>query len=534
MIWRLIRLDPEWKWIPWLAAANALIWWFAGGIGGVSSFTTELTFIPLIILPGLRNRYTLLGVTLPISGKQLFLSRIALLLAFIWVPLLAALAVLLVRGNRIWAESLTMLEFGAVATVGILLVQSVRVRAMNPPMWIGIPVLAAVFVSLLVMEATVFPGSAAFIAAVLGGATLVSAGLFMKAWTEVPKSFQLAPAEPVAVRSERTGTASNHGPWWPVFRALYFGNWKNGSWLFALLFFAFASATLGSPMAPFAILYIPMSSLDYRRRTRWLLHLPISARKLLWMVWFPATAAILAGLTLHAAINWAELSDFGLSKEAAVTLESPWGVHVPSGYWRWARAGAAPAIEAPWGEGHRPEMQKVMGVNFYNPYSAGGESSRQFLEWQFLRATQAVYGRAIPVSGAEELGRMKTILEQPKAQIVLSAIVLVYYLFEICALNFSGWKRVRNVHLALRLIPASLPLLLFPLALMQLRGSRGGGLVLDAMLLHLGRVLPDNLWMLTLIAGVSIAALGWLADKLWRENEFGQVESLARNYKPQD
>src|SRR5580693_6604545 len=58
VIWRLIKLDPTWKIIPWLAATNAAIWWFAGGIGGVSSFTTELTFMLLIIVPGFSSRYT--------------------------------------------------------------------------------------------------------------------------------------------------------------------------------------------------------------------------------------------------------------------------------------------------------------------------------------------------------------------------------------------------------------------------------------------------------------------------------------------
>ena len=67
--------------------------------------------------------------------------------------------------------------------------------------------------------------------------------------------------------------------------------------------------------------------------------------------------------------------------------------------------------------------------------------------------------------------------------------------------------------------------------MMPFPGIRGGSFPIEALVQHLARVLPDNLWMLTLMELAPTAGLYWLAEKLWRENEFRQSELVARASK---
>lgn len=59
----------------------------------------------------------------------------------------------------------------------------------------------------------------------------------------------------------------------------------------------------------------------------------------------------------------------------------------------------------------------------------------------------------------------------------------------------------------------------------------GGNFPIEALVLHLARVLPDNLWMLVAMALAAMAGLYWLAEKLWRDNELRHSELTARASK---
>jgi hypothetical protein len=67
-------------------------------------------------------------------------------------------------------------------------------------------------------------------------------------------------------------------------------------------------------------------------------------------------------------------------------------IRPPLEFWR---TGEAPVIESPWGETWRPATVRLLGVAIYNPYSFGPANSARFFEWQFRRATEAVYGQAM-------------------------------------------------------------------------------------------------------------------------------------------
>ncbi len=544
MIWQLVKRDPAWQMMPYFAVTGAVVWGF-GSSDPSQALATVLGGSAIgmcISYRGFRRRYTLFQATLPIAGKQLFLSRVLSRLAFLWVPILCASAAMaVVGGNWTWHAQLALLEYLAVATLALLLIECVRVQTIDPPPWLAIIVFGAIVVSAPTIG-VFLPTSVALIVAVLGGCALASVALFLKAWSEVPKCFQLAPialqgGEPVSLRSEHAGPAMQTIPWWPVFRAVYFGNWNTGLWVFAMLFVFVQLAIFGSGFAVFALVYIPLTYAGYRTGLRWLIHLPIPARKLLWVVWAPTTAAVIVGLTLNAA----GVGGLEQPYKAAITLghSRSWApfdksnadesgtmnVQMPAGYWRWARGGSAPVIEAPWGESYRPETSTRWRLAFYNPYSVGRESSQRFLEWQFLRATQAVYGQAIPVSQSEDLARMKTTLQQPKARVIVTALVLLYFLIQMCALHLAGWKRIRYTRAGFRVWLATAPMFtVFLLLLAPFPRFRDGGFLIEAVLLRVAGPLADHLWMLAPTTLLAMAGLYWLAEKLWRENEFGQIE----------
>jgi hypothetical protein len=275
---------------------------------------------------------------------------------------------------------------------------------------------------------------------------------------------------------------------------------------------------------------------------RWLLPLPISARKLFWMASFQMAAGTLAGLLAGAVIvgfasshktavkTTYERAEDGLFGDA--NKSGTLNVDVPGAYWRLATRGSAPMTEAPWGESYRPEMQKWVGLLFYNPYSVDRAASQRYLEWQFLRATEAVYGQPIPLSEAEALPQMKTIWRQPKARIVMFAIAIIFYLVQMCVANLAWSRRIRYLGTGFRFFLGSAPCLL-AFASLFISPPVGSGIFLfDSPALHLARVLPDNLWILILIAIPPIAGLYWLAERLWGEMEFRemrwQIEAAVR------
>jgi hypothetical protein len=281
-------------------------------------------------------------------------------------------------------------------------------------------------------------------------------------------------------------------------------------------------------------MFVTLPYAQYRNGLRWLLHLPISTRKLAWVLWFPTAAIVILGLTLNAGMDGFDIMAFASGRDAVYTNASAResgtrDIGVPAGYWRWALGGNVPVIEAPWGEQYRPGTRGWRAFAIYNPYSVGQGNSRRFLAWQFERATEAVYGKAIPISQAAALSRMKPKLKQATAQIIIAALVLLYLLIQICTLHLSTWKRIRYARRGLRVLIGIVPVLaMYPIVFAPWLNPATGSYFMESTVLRLSSVLPESLWVLGLIAFAAIAGLYWVADRLWVENEFGQIEMLAK------
>jgi hypothetical protein len=108
-------------------------------------------------------------------------------------------------------------------------------------------------------------------------------------------------------------------------------------------------------------------------------------------------------------------------------------------------------------------------------------------------------------------------------------------MIQICALQLYGWKRLRNKSFTLRIMLAGAPSLAgYAIFTAQLFLHWTGVTPLDldplfdTLVRKLASVLPDNLWLIGLEAALPIAGLCWLAERLFREMELGQIEVQAQ------
>ena len=142
-----------------------------------------------------------------------------------------------------------------------------------------------------------------------------------------------------------------------------------------------------------------------RAKTRWLVALPVPPRRRLAAILLPAMLAVSAGYELGLRIpaiantmergvlvtSSADTEIANISKDCRMFNVIP-----PDEYLVRAKEDNAPIIRAPWGETFDPATNSTDGFDVYNPYSSGCNNSERFLDWQFARATAAVYGHSIP------------------------------------------------------------------------------------------------------------------------------------------
>lgn len=85
----------------------------------------------------------------------------------------------------------------------------------------------------------------------------------------------------------------------------------------------------------------------------------------------------------------------------------------------------------------------VLGRSFYNPYSARTQSSERFREWQFGRATTAVYGRLFTLAeyDAKDFVPPPRVTSSPRMYLLGGALTLTLTLFMAWAVEFTNWQR---------------------------------------------------------------------------------------------
>ncbi len=162
-----------------------------------------LLFLPILIssYPGFVSNCDLYEAALPIEARALWLSQVASRLALLWLPILAATAVLAIRGDRLPY----LLAGASVWTVAILVVKRYRIREFSAPQWVRLGATIVPFAAFALHRRVHLdvPGGPVHAGIVLASCGLASAALFLSGWLAVPKTFQIAPVRPRASRRGR-------------------------------------------------------------------------------------------------------------------------------------------------------------------------------------------------------------------------------------------------------------------------------------------------------------------------------------------
>ena len=512
MILRLVKRDPAWQ----MALVFAVVMGVAAPLFPYdpARFNIMLLVATAVLGGSLQARphihATLFEAALHITGRDLFLARTLSLLAMVWLPVFCGvIAILLVRADGPLA--LAMVEAAAILTPLILVQQAIRVREIAGPQWpywLGWPLVWAVGGAWHFLS----PG------VVLSICGLVSAALLIRTWLAVPPSLQvvsLKVVDPIAVPT--APVARTAFTWLPVLRSAF---WWGPPFYFLLM----VLQGMTGVWLLFVYIFTVQGALQSRRRTRWLSALPLSYRALLWITLASTVVPLLAGLAVGLCFSQVH-SDYPLTS-------APWphtnpGVNVSLEFWHYAPSSKVPIIRAPWGETAQPATFRALGCTFYNPYTIGSGNSRQFLEWQFGRATQAVYGRSIhPMQyGAAYRAGLKSLTDRPQMRILTWEAAALLSLFLVFATELSGWH---VLHRPPARGAAALMLMLFAIVIApacailvysMLHGSVSiFRTLVHWVLLRVTSALPNTLLAAT-AAALPVGAMYWLLERQFRKSE---------------
>jgi hypothetical protein len=184
-------------------------------------------------------------------------------------------------------------------------------------------------------------------------------------------------------------------------------------------------------------------------------------------------------------------------------------------FWTLANRGIAPVIQAPWGEIFQPPVFRNSGFDIFNPYAVGCGNSNRFLNWQFSRATIAVYGRPIPLGKTVGWEAVDThvVVTSLRTQFVTVAFIMGLAMFGTIGMLLNDWHRFRRLPNSVRV------------SFLSVAGAAGFAL----MMLDIGNKFSLSQWMLwalpqsvtgaAAIAVPSLAILYWVLDTLFRQVE---------------
>jgi hypothetical protein len=525
MILELMKRDLAWKaGLAQVPVATVLLLVDPGDPDPL--WTRLLTLHTLLIVSGFMcppARATLFESALPIAGRHIFLARLFSRLAMVWLPVLTAIFVILVGRDASWAEVLGMLQCGTLFTLAYLLPLAVRARECAAPTGLVIAVWAGVAAGGAL--AWHFLPPAIFLPVFLLGGALI----LLRTWLVIPASFQVAPILAVgSVASPKSTQEARTLVWWPVLRSAGFG--RPLVLLPVGMFCGWVPADSWSLVGMCVILGNDL----VRQRTRWLYALPLSFRALSLITLVPSLALLLGGVAIgryfYKPLGWDYSVSGGPRRQPPTDMDIP----VNFEFWHRAPAGPAPVIRSPWGETVDATTVRVLKATFFNPYSVGPQNSKRFFDWQFGRATEAVYGRVIPIeqyAPSWRYGGFEPVTARPRMRILtlsadLLAMLLVVYLTE-----WTRWHRLRRLS---GLVPGALlgPWFMFVVVMLLGPASMFVGVAIErfysfplgtalghAALLHLSSLLPNNLLAVTAASMLPVIGMWWLIEKQFSKSE---------------
>ena len=389
-------------------------------------------------------------VPLPVTVRQIFLSRMLSMAAMMLLPVIAGVVILTALKDPITAD--VPLESWTLFVCILLGIQCFAIRR-NLPQWMIIILLPAwLFVCAVAGIGDLFNGGAVVAVAARMVCWAIIAAVVWRTWQVLPLSFQDASMEMAGglacaprdckqtVRRTLVERLASHRAA-DVRLGLYPGVCRGPAGRFKSIHASSAGLSMDSD--PHALSLAAFASgfaahFDLRRRTA---DASCDLRRLRRQ--HPASMDSRAGY------KGTHRPDFG-----GIRLQNTERTSI-AGILDTGASAKAPPIEAPWGETFQPPVNRVMGIDIYDPYAVGCDNSRRFLEWQFNRATITIYGHSIPLDKKVDFEVERTAISGLRTQLVTIASLMAFSLLSLLIAMSFDWHRTRRLPETVRVVGAA-------------------------------------------------------------------------------
>ncbi|MEO7997894.1 MAG: hypothetical protein ABI852_10640 [Gemmatimonadaceae bacterium] len=519
----------------WSTVMVSSMFAMGGDIGLPLAFLS--TFVTLVVYP---NRSSLFESALPISARTILRARLLANYAFALAPVVAWFAAM--RFSRYAQLSrdtmpdmfglrpLTAVDRVALCVVVLIAATipfAIRPRESKTPPRVQVIGAVVCLVAGSVSMLSFLPPQFNLLITVIVALSILW-------WTlhNTPQSFQVASfaLEKESATSGFSRAQSAMGNVWivPVVRSLLTPQW----FIFTVLLIL--QSSLGNWIQMVGIQF----ALSLRQKSAWLGAFPISRRTRLLVTFVPAMigtfGAIVAGQFLHVPglnghkfnpISWQAVST---PYEHGKYFSSPTSTKLM--FWEIAPDEIAPVITSPSGESVTAYTLKVPGFMLYNPYSSDEKSSKNFVAWQYARASTRVYGHEVPLPGSYEEGLVfpKPLYSAPRVQILnASAVLCVLFLLYLGA-EFARYPAPRGKG-PVQYFGEAFPILpgITCIAIDGYYGTSHGTQIVvplaKRLLLNLSDALPSNILVVVLVAAIPVAILYALIEWQFARTEFVPV-----------
>jgi hypothetical protein len=530
-----MKLDRAWKFVPVFAGAAVILAFLLSfsvsilespGSDPIPYFPLEaLLFLPLmgILLLYCRahERAAAYSISLPVSGRTIFLARMLSILSVLWTPTILYSMILAVHGLK----PMDVLAGASLATLSIFSLQSFHIRESEVPQNSISRLL--IIVPMIILPLNLlwrFPMECIFVSCLLA-----SAALSIVIWKNIPASFQITAMEIASRKIVEKETKIVKRPARFIFPALI--------WLVIclplLIMIVDLMLLIFIRMVDFSFIFLFMNFIMYITMTwpalnhgmGWLWTLPVSRRKILPFYILPLLLSAVAGYAVLAYMHgWGgDIEIYSTQVLPPTIYKSDQKVHnviPPLEFWKHAHEGAAAIIKAPWGETFQPPIVKLFGFHIYNPYAAGGENSRLFFEWQLERASIAVYGHSYSFEDVAYSNKMRHLSPPPlRIQILRHAGNIGIILFIIGYIELFYWNRLRQFRRLFWAIGIAIPACLYVAMPFSLELYSKLIWYCKSLPVILSWCLPDNSFAMAGIIASMLALLYFCCDKLFCEAE---------------
>ncbi len=379
-------------------------------------FTAIAYFIFIVVMTGIRTKSSLLCMTMPLSTRRIWLSRILSILSVSQLPIILVTLVTAYRspggGEPVFLDSFTLkLGFHTCASMAML-----TMLLQLPSMELGhivklVPyVVYAIFISFVVVFATLITVGISIASWVfLLAAVILALWILMK----LPPSFSIMPVEPdpatqdpedPVAASEQKSAASGAAAVSPAltpFR-LYFtiahtmvNRWSYWMDCVLLVFYSmmavlsYYDGAKENPWWLLGFIWIFAALMQSVQMLNKIDSLPVSRRLLFGMTMTPIIFAMLLGM----GFGFLTVTLQPDSKKLISYYDS--SLQIPKEFYEITEEGPPPVLTSMWGEVHEPEAYPFFAGSdryIYKPFDTGPESSPRFIALQIDRAAEAVHG----------------------------------------------------------------------------------------------------------------------------------------------